>query len=292
MSQSTLYTITAHGFKAVISTLGAELKSLVNIKTGEEYIWSGEPTIWQGTAPILFPIVGRLKNGQYKHQGKSYEMAKHGFARNSVFDVISHEDSTIQFRLSASTQTRQQYPFNFVFSVFFSLQADGLSVRYEVHNSGEETMLFTLGSHPAFSLPLDGHRLDDYYLQFEHAEQLDAYFLAHDLLCSEPIHLFLDNQRTIPITKQLFKNDALIFQNIQSRSVSIYHKKTGRRLRLHLGEAPHFGIWAKPGASFICLEPWFSVDDTNQTDGQIEHKPGILRLTKNATFNSAYHIEI
>lgn len=176
--------------------------------------------------------------------------------------------------------------------MFFSLDANGLTVRYEVRNAGNEHMLFTLGSHPAFSLPITNSSLEDYYLEFELAEQLDCYFLDKDLLCTKPIPAYLNNSKTIPISAKLFENDALIFKNIQSRKVSIHHQKTGKRLTLDLGQAPHFGIWAKAGAPFICLEPWFSFDDTAVADGNLVNKPGMLSLPSGETFTTNYRIVI
>ncbi len=287
-----LYTISNDTVSATISSLGAELKSLKNIAHNDEYIWQGDTKIWQGSAPILFPIIGRLKNGQYQFDGKTYQLNKHGFARTSEFAVENQQSNAVTLGIKANDQTKQNYPFDFVLLVTFALSADGLTVSYQVKNSGKETMYFTLGSHPALRLPLDNSALSDYFISFEQPETLDCYYLENDLLCDNPIKAYLNNENTLPITSNLFENDALIFKEISSTKVHLNHKKTGHRLTMETGGAPHFGLWAKPNAPFICFEPWYSHDDPANTNGELINKPGMMRLHSNETFETCYTLSL
>ena len=270
------YTITNNEYSATISNLGAELKSFRNKILRDEYIWEGDPEIWNGSAPILFPIIGRLKNENYIFHDKSYQLNKHGFARNAVFELNQNQESEKSFILRSSSTTESCYPFKFELEVSFRIESESLQVAYLVRNLGNEMMYFTLGSHPAFALPLNDCVLEDYYLEFELEERLDCFYLENELLCEEPIALYLNNEKIIPITKNLFNKDALIFKNIKSQKVSIKNKKSGNRLLLNTGKAPHLAIWAKAGAPFVCLEPWYSYDDSISSDNELTKKYGIM----------------
>jgi len=287
-----LHTLSNDIVSATISSLGAELKSLKNIANNDEYIWQGDAKIWQGSAPVLFPIIGRLKNGQYQYQGKTYQLNKHGFARTSEFLVESQQSDAITFALKANDQTRQHYPFDFVLFVTFALTNNGLSVSYQVTNTGSALMYFTLGSHPALRLPLDNSELSDYMIAFEQPETLDCYYLENDLLCDTPVKAYLNNESTIPITSGLFDKDALIFKDIQSTKVHLKNKTAGHRLTMDTGGAPHFGLWAKPNAPFICYEPWFSHDDPADSNGELTTKPGMMTLNPNAGFETSYQLSL
>lgn len=287
-----LHTIRFEHLTATIASLGATLTSFKDEAKNDEYIWQADPTIWQGSAPILFPIVGRLKNGQYHFKGQTYHLGKHGFARTSEFSVLEMQESAISFMLRANRETASVYPFEFELMVHFRLEKNGLNVEYEVHNTGNEALYFTIGSHPAFRLPLTNGSLHNYAIEFERHETLDCYILDHDLLTEQPIKAYLDQTKTIQITDQLFKNDAMIFKDIQSRKVYLKHFQSGVRITLSFDKAPHFAIWSKPNAQFICLEPWFSYDDSINVNGDIRDKPGIMQLGMHETFTTGYAIEI
>jgi galactose mutarotase-like enzyme len=290
LTSPTFYTITNAAFEAVISSHGAELKSLIDKAINEELIWCGDPSIWQGTAPVLFPIIGRLKQDQFQHNGQTYQLTKHGFARDAEFKLVIDEPEQKSFLLSSSPHTREYYPFDFELEVFFSLNESGLTVRYEVRNKTDDEMLFTLGSHPAFALTMGENGLGDYTIEFESSEQLDRHYLDNGLLATSPITNYLNNSNTIQLSAELFNDDALIFKNIKSRRVSIVHKQAGKTVTLGLDDAPHLGIWSKPGAEFVCLEPWFSHDDATDSDGLLINKPGMLSLSPQGIFSTSYSI--
>ena len=286
-----LHQISRDGYSAAISSLGAELKSFKN-DTGEEYMWSGNPEIWKGTAPVLFPIVGELREGLYSHKGKFYRMTRHGFARTSMFTHESLGDGESSFVLRSSPDTELVYPFQFELEVRFRIERARLRVSYRVTNRGDEIMPFMLGSHPAFALPVDRCALESYYLEFEKAETLDLYHLADGLLCREPEKTYLKNEKTIRITDTLFDNDALIFENIESREIYIYRDGTGRRLTLDTGGAPYLGIWAKPGAPYVCLEPWHGHADEAGADFDIINKNHFTTLRPAEEFTTGYEIRM
>jgi galactose mutarotase-like enzyme len=285
-----LFTIRNQNYSATISALGAELKSLKDPRSGEEFIWQGDPGIWKGSAPVLFPIVGRLKDGMYVLDGVEYNMPKHGLARSRKFTLWRDGENEKCFVLRSDTDTKQHYPFDFEFFVTFGLESSTLSVSYTVRNTGAGNMYFTLGSHPAFSLPLERAALEDYTIEFGKNETLDRYFLDNGLLCTSPQPRYLDNERSIRITQDLFNNDALIFKDIVSRKIDLAHKQDGIRITLDTGGAPHLGIWAKPGAPFVCIEPWFGHDDPVDATFEFSRKNGIMTLSGGSEFRAGYQI--
>lgn len=287
-----LHSITRGKLSASITTLGAELQSLKNTATGEEYIWQGDANYWQDRAPILFPIIGRLKEGQYRFNDQTYQLSKHGFARTADFCIEQHDPHALSLSLRANDQTKRCYPFDFVLLVTFSLTSDGLTVAYQVTNVGNTVMYFTLGSHPALRLPLDDGALSDYFIAFSQKETLDCYFLDNDLLCEKPTKAYLNNESIIPISESLFDQDALIFKNIQSHQIHLKHRHKGLRLTMDTGGAPHFGLWSKPNAPFICFEPWYSHDDPSATSGHLTEKPGMMTLKPGAMFDTHYQLSL
>ena len=279
------------GWKAEVSPLGAELQSLIRESDQEEFIWQGNSTIWSGRAPILFPVIGRLKNEQIIVDGRTWPLTKHGFARDSEFTLVSQSNNSLTLELRANDTTQALYPYDFCLQVSFDLRPGTLAVSYKVINTGQTSLYFSIGSHPAFRLPLQENTLEDYYLEFSEKETLDRYILHHGLMPENGIP-FLNNESRIGLTSTLFDQDALIFRNIRSHKISLNHKSTGERLSLMTGGAPHLGLWAKPGAAFICIEPWFGFDDPVNASGKIEEKPGMIRLPAGANFQTGIGIKI
>lgn len=273
-------------FTAAIRIRGAELASFKDRSTGRERIWQADPEIWNGSAPILFPIVGRLKNGLTLINNQPYEIPKHGLLRTRDVCLVEQGAGFALFQFESDDETLKQYPFPFVFRVMFTLTDAGLSVDYEIHNSGTEPMLFSVGSHPAFALDLERHALSEYSIEFSEPETLDRYGLEDGLLVLKDTG-YLKDETKIPLSESLFADDALIFQNVRSRTVRI--KPAG--LEIDLGNHPHLGLWAKPGAAYVCIEPWHSFDDTKESDGRFENKPGILRLPPGECFKTGYMIK-
>jgi galactose mutarotase-like enzyme len=273
-------------FSAAIRLNGAELASLVDKANGCELIWQADPEIWGSSAPILFPIIGKLKNGKTTIDGKDYEIPKHGILRHREATVVEQSDDSARLRFESDFQTLETYPFEFVFDVTFRLTDAGLSVNYEVVNSGDRDMLFAIGSHPAFALD----SVAGSSIEFSKPETLDLYGLSKKGFLFKRVGRWFKREQLIQLSERTFKDDALIFKNIQSRSIRL--KTAGDRpdLEIDLRNHPHLGIWSKPGAPFVCIEPWFSFDDAADSDGIFANKPGVRALPAGNTFETGYSI--
>lgn len=278
-----MYTIRSKHIEASINPIGAELCSLR--VHGEEFLWQGDAAIWSGQAPILFPIVGALKDGWMSYQGVRYEMGRHGFARLERFDLVEHLPSGLCLRLRSNESTQRQFPWRFELLVHFCVDEKELQVRYEVLNDDETPMLFTLGSHPAFAL--NEQALSDYAiaveqntpLQRHHLHEsglLDTHAEAHDCVFS--------------LSDSLFDNDALVFRDIQAERVELSCRGEPI-LAVKTGGAPHLGIWAKPAAPYVCIEPWLATSDFTDSDNRFENKPDLKSLEPGDRYEHGIAIE-
>jgi galactose mutarotase-like enzyme len=285
-------TLRNKGFAARVDEKGAELKSLVHIATGQEHIWHGDPAWWTGSAPILFPIVGSLKGGVYTYQGRQYALPNHGFARGSEFAVIRAAGDFAEFSLSSNAPTRENYPFDFSLRVEFRMTDLGLSVRYVVANTGSERIYFSLGSHPAFVVPFAGGVLENYYVLFDREESARRWFIKDNLLEDDVTQDIFENGTIINLTRTLFDRGALVFKHPRSGRFSLRSSQSPRSLTVVTEGAPYLGIWAKPGAPFVCIEPWHGVTDSASASGNLTEKEGILYLDSGGTFATGYSIEI
>jgi len=283
---------------ATINPLGAELSSLQS--RAEEYLWQGDPTIWSGRAPILFPIVGTLINDEMSYRGKTYRMPRHGFVRSAWFTCIDQTESKLSMRFQSDVQSLQQYPWNFELTVHFSLNTDTLSITYEVLNRDTDSMIFTIGSHPAFTLPttesttelmLNNLSINDFDIEFDQQETLQQILLDDAGLLETDSSAFELQDDAIRLSETIFQQDALIFKNIASRKIALRCKQKPR-LIVDTGGAPHLGIWAKPGARYVCIEPWFGTSDYSNSDGTFENKPDMLMLLPNETFSHTMSVTI
>lgn len=274
-------------FKAAIRTRGAELASFFEKSNGRERIWQADPDVWGGSAPILFPIIGKLKDQVTQIDGEFFEIPKHGLLRHRDAELLKHENDVAVFKFSSDEDTLRLYPFHFDFIVTFQLSDKGLQVSYEISNIGEGPMLFAVGSHPALSLDLDAVPLNEYSIEFSHPETLDLYGLQDGLLVKRQTD-YLKDESVIRLSDSLFDDDALIFKDVQSRKITL--QPTGIEIDTH--DNPHLGIWAKPGAPYVCIEPWHSFDDSSDADGIFENKPGIKTLLPSEIFETRYDISI
>lgn len=271
---------------------GAELCGM-KTADGVEHIWQADREVWGRHAPNLFPIVGALKGGTYKYEGKEYSLNQHGFARDRDFELVERTDAALTYELGADEETRVVYPFEFVFRVLYRLEGTCLSVNYIVENRGDVIMPFSVGAHPGFGFTWsDDDRLEDFYLEFEKEENLDRLKLDENKLLSDKTEPCLRNSRKVLITRDIFDQDALILIGLESSSVSLCSGKHDRRLTVDYPGFPMLGVWAKPGAPFVCIEPWYGHVDPAGVDGDIMHKPGIIRLEAGKKFSCTYRIGI
>ncbi len=286
-------------FRAEIAQLGAELKSLVDLSTGQEYMWQADPFWWKGSAPILFPIVGGLKGETYTYEGREYRLPQHGFARSREFGVVGSEQDAVELELAAGNETLAQYPFDFALRVGFFLELGGLTVRYRVTNRGSGSMYFSIGSHPAFNVPFraappgTAGALENYYILFEREENLERYFFKDGTIVPGKTAEILDSSRTLTLSRNLFDSGPVIFKNPSSREFTIANSRNPRAIRVATDGVPFVAIWSKPGgAPFVCIEPWHGLPDAGDASGNLIEKEGIISLPPHDSFSTGYRIEI
>lgn len=274
--------------RASIAPKGAELQSLINKKTSLEYMWGGDP-VWPKYSPVLFPIVGGLKNETYYYRDKAYQLPRHGFARDKIFTAEKISDSEAVFTLTEDEQTLMVYPFAFTLKLRYQLNDNALSCTYEVYNSGKEDLLFSVGAHPAFAVPLTAAtNYNDYYLEFNTTEQLQHWKLQDGLIGS-PGPLPTTGDKLI-LEKALFYDDAIVLKKMQSNIITIASNKHAHGLHFKFNDFPFFGIWAAKDASFVCLEPWCGIADSILHNQQLENKEGIQHLPPGAPWQRTWSV--
>ncbi len=272
--------------KATINSKGAELVSMLNKTTFREYIWDGNPDFWGKHSPVLFPIVGTLKDNFYFYENKKHELSRHGFARDLEFEMLQETESEVTFSLKATEFTKSNFPFDFELQIKYSLSNSKLNIGYTIFNLGNKKIPFSIGAHPAFALP---ENFENYTLEFEKQENLDCFVLENDLIStSYPIFL---KEKKLPLTYSIFEKDALIFKKIDSKKISILENNLPL-LSIHFKDFKNFGIWTKKDAKFICLEPWLGYSDTTTSNGNIFEKEAIIVLESRQNKSCHFSIEI
>lgn len=271
---------------AEVSRHGAELGSLRRVTSGIEYLWQGDPAVWSRRAPILFPIVGRLRGDRYLVGSAEYALPPHGFARDSVFSVTRRSDTEVALAVQESPETLRAYPFPFRLEVAYALRRDLLVQRVVVANPGHRPLPFSLGLHPGFRCPLlPGETLEDYAVEFELPETAGRLPVL-DGLVSRQAEPFLEGQRILPLRPGMFDRGALVFKKLQSQRVRLV-SRSGKGVELTFRGFPYFAIWSKPAGGFVCLEPWCGVADPPDASGRIEDKEGIMWLAPGGMFARA-----
>lgn len=274
-----IHSIENEHLKLSVKSFGCEITSIKSKNTEYEFMWQGNPQIWSGQAPILFPIIGRLIDDKYIFDGKEYTMEKHGFARRNEWEFITGDKNSMTFRLTDNENTRTMYPFSFELKVTFTLDENTLKVKHEVENKTDGTMYFSLGAHPAFNCEI-GDKLTFSKNEELKTEKID---LVRSLRLPGKFSFPQDNG-TITITKDIFNEDALILSSFESDSLTLHSDNNSRKIKFTFGNAPYLGIWAKPGASYVCIEPWYGVNDSLEKKDAFSKKDAINALGKNETF--------
>ncbi|MES5481610.1 aldose 1-epimerase family protein [Bradyrhizobium sp. INPA03-11B] len=284
------HTLRGDGIAATIQAHGAELSSLRNAE-GTELVWQAGPQ-WPRHAPILFPIVGRLKNDTLIHRGKTYPMTQHGFARDRRFAWVEQGPRSCKLALSDDAETRARYPFAFRLEVTYSVDGAGLDVSFEIVNSGHEMLPASLGGHPAFNWPLlPGLPKDAYTLTFEKDEPAPVRRLKDGLMRqqAEPTPV---KSRALALTEQLFDDDAVILDQVASASVR-FAAARGPAIEVSWRGFRELGIWSKPGgAPFLCIEPWHGFASPAQFDGDFADKPGLMHIAPGSRKSLSYRIRV
>ena len=277
-----LIRIESESLTAEVNPHGAELYS-VKSNDGTEYIWQAGPA-WTRHAPVLFPIVGRLKENTYYYKDKKYTLSQHGFARDRLFTLVDKSPASCTFELLADDKSLENYPFRFRLRITYTIAGNSVTCKYEVVNAGTEVMFFSIGAHPGFCYPLTkGEQLGDFHLVFEKHALLQTGL--DDGLRTNDTKVVPMQGKTIVLTPTLFDSDALVFENGQVEKVSLVSKVSGRGVTMECEGWPYFGIWSKKGnQEFVCLEPWYGVADSIASTQKLEEKDGIIRLEAGAAF--------
>lgn len=256
-----------------INTLGSELV-YINGAGGTEFLWNGDESVWRLRAPILFPICGGLKDDRYTLGEKSYHLEKHGFAQTMEFCGKKLCETKVEFVLEANEKTLCGFPFLFRLKIIFQLEKNRLRVINTVENLSDKTMYFSVGAHEGYACP---EGIEEYEIRFDENQSLESYVLNGNLLENTKIGL-TKNSKSLPLKYEYFAVDALVFKNVEFCAAELVHKNGKKKVRLETGGAPYFLLWTKPGAKYICLEPWHGVQDIVGSDFDLEKKEGINSL--------------
>ncbi len=290
-----MYTLKNDKLKISVKKTGAELCKITSIKNKTDFMWNADPNVWGSYAPNLFPIIGALKEDAYVFENKKYELPKHGFVRHNE-DVILHEqtENSLTFKLVSNDVLFKNYPFKFEFYMTYTLTDNSLKVNHTIKNMDTKTLYFSVGGHPAFKCPVfKNENYEDYFLEFESAENSKRHMInmENGLISSETEPVF-NNSNKIHLAHDLFHEDALVFKDLKSRTVTLKSIKNGGILSVDYNDFPYLGIWAKPNGNYVCIEPWLGIADNETTNQKLKDKEGILSLDSNKTFEAAYNIEI
>lgn len=279
--------------KVEISHNGAEVRKVLHKQNGMDYMWTGDPTYWGRVSPVLFPIVGRLKENRYQLDGKTYEMSQHGFLRDVEFKVGKQTATDVSFLVESEGRFTPIYPYEFIATIRYILNEDSLIVHWEIVNEDEEEMYFSIGGHPAFKVPLlENETIEDYSLHLTLAANKDVieYEIKESLIQEKGP---ANGLSTIRLTDSLFINDALVYSNIDQ--ITMVSEKTGHGVEVLFEGFPFVGIWSKYTdgkiAPFVCIEPWYGIADTYNTTGNLKEKLGINILKPGETFQTKYKIK-
>ena len=284
--------------KMLTSKMGGELVSFK--LNGEERIHQGADALdengkvfWKRHAPVLFPVVGKLKKNQTIISGRIYEMPQHGFARDFEFEPITKLDNFHSYVLKSNQITKNRYPFDFELYTTYRLDENKLTTIYKVINTGDGTLPFGIGGHPAFKIDVDELKKGNYYLEFEEDEdKIHFLYLVDGLVGTEYARSRMADKRTINIDSNTFNNDALIMKGITSHKISLKNRNGNKTLlTMDFTGFPYLAIWSKPNAPFICIEPWYSTADNVKSTGVFIQKQDIIALKPHETFECKYTVE-
>ena len=281
-----MVTLKNENMTVTISTLGAEMQT-VTAANGTEYLWHGDPKWWGGRAPVLFPICGRLPNSKYRLNGKEYEMDMHGFARRSEFTVESATDTEAVFLLCDNETTRVSYPFSFEFRIKYVLNGDSIVVTYTILNTNTGTMYASVGSHEAYACP---EGLSAYDVIFEKEEPMNSYIVDGGV--HNKTFVVEAPNGVIQLKDEYFVPDALIIRDLASKSLELRNRETGRGVRVEYPDAESLLIWTKPGAPYVCIEPWCGFPTWIDFTGEFPEKLGIRHIEAGKSYVATHTITL
>ena len=290
-----MYTLQNNKLKIAVKKIGAELCEILSIKNKKDFMWNANPKVWGSYAPNLFPIIGALKNDTYVYENQKYSIPKHGFIKNNE-NIKLHEQSInhLTFKLSFNNSLLKIYPFKFEFFITYKLIDNKINVTYTIKNCDDKTIYFSVGGHPAFKCPVyNDEDYSDYILEFENIENSKTHLInMENGLISKKTRTVFNNSNKIKLKYDLFNDDALVFKNLKSKKVTLKSNIHGSILSVNYSDFPYLGIWAKPNANYVCIEPWLGIADSESTNQDLKEKEGILTLNAKSNFTASYSIEI
>lgn len=284
------YTLENEILRVTVASRGAELVSVVDKRTGAEMLWQADPDVWPRHAPILFPYTGRLKGGRFTHRGVAYEGGQHGFARDMEHTLMESAPARLVLRLEANALTMEKFPFAFWLEAEYTLEGSAVRHKLTVHNDSDEEMPFGIGYHPGFACPFDdAHQAGDYVLRFAQPETPEVVECGEDDgLVTGNKHIYFTGQQDIPLTDQLFAHDSICFSGLKSDTLSLVEKDTGRAVTVDIAGFPYVLVWSARGPlRFVCIEPWHSLPDARDADGEWEEKPAAATLAPGEDWSCA-----
>ena len=285
-----MITLANEHLTVAIHEKGAELQSLQ--LNGLEYLWQADAKYWGKHSPVLFPIVGELKDGKYIFGNEEYKLSRHGFARDKVFVATQVSATSATFTLRSDDETLAVYPFQFIFQVHYEIKSDELSCSYIVKNTNGSGMYFSVGGHPAFNVPLiAGLQYTDYKLKFDNDTTLNRYIL-HEGLTGDSVQALPLDGNELHLDASLFYTDAIVLKDLKSKSIKLYTDKDAHGLTFNFEGFPFFGIWAAKDAPFVCLEPWCGIADNIHHDYQLINKEGINKIAAGETWQRAWSVAL
>ncbi len=289
-----LYTIKNASISLTVDSLGAQMMHMLD-SDGNEYLWQGDPTYWKSRAPVLFPFIGRLTDGQYTVSGMPYTMGIHGFARHQEFSVYEHTDDVLVLVLEDREETRAQYPFAFSFFVKYKLVNATVQVTYAVYNKSDKTMPFAVGGHPGFRVPLtDEESFEDYTLVFSEPCQPVRIGFSEKVLCSGMDTPYtLKDGKLLALRHDLFDDDAIILKDM-AKTVTLQSKKTGRGVCVSYPDMTYLGFWHSPktDAPYVCIEPWSSLPARHDVIEEFTTKEDMLQLPPMEHYENTWTITL
>ena len=291
---NSVHTIKNKNFQVSVKKKGAELCSFKSLTSNIEYIWTADPKVWASHAPNLFPIIGCLKEDSFLYKGKEYACPKHGFIRNNDnVSLLSKTKTSLAFGLKYSEDTLNLYPFQFEFQIKYTLDGDKLIIEHTIMNHGDDTMLFSLGGHPGFNCPIhQEEQYSDHYLEFEKPETAPTWNVLENGLIGKETQAVFDEPNIIKLHPQIFDKDALVLKNLNSSKVTLKSKISGGILSIEFKDFPYLGIWAKPKANYVCIEPWLGIADSIDSNRNFEDKEGVVKLKPKSNFIASHSVTI
>lgn len=280
--------------EVVISSFGAEIMSIKS-NDGIEYLWQGNPSIWDGRSPVLFPYIGRLTNGKYKIDDKEYSMQIHGLAKYYEHEIKEKTDDLVVYEFKSNEETKKQYPRDFVFRVTYKLIKNHIDVGYEVKNIGSKNMYFGVGGHPGFNVPLvEEKKFEDYYLVFENAKNIQKVCFSDACFPTGKYEDFeLDDMNRLHLNHNLFDHDAIVLRNTGEK-VALICDSDKHKVIIKYDGIKYLGIWHKPKveAQYVCIEPWCTLPSRDGVVENLETQPDLLVLLPDNIYNTKWSIEV